>query len=86
MVQAQGTGRLPYDVLCQELELRAGDLATLLGSSAFFFAEFLSVADLAIHGQFHFGLSGLTPEFDAALGHHPTLGDWKKRVEEAIGS
>lgn len=82
MTVAQGMGRLPYNILVRELEGRIEDLSIMLGKRPFFFADRVSIADLAIYGQFHMLRSGPTAEADALIVDRPALCDWTKRVAE----
>jgi glutathione S-transferase len=79
---AQGLGRLPEQVLLRELGHRLDDLAVILGDKPFFYADRPSVADLAIHGQFHMLRSGPTSEAQALIDRHPTLVAHMRRLEE----
>jgi glutathione S-transferase len=81
--QAQGAGRLPYDVQLREIARSLDDLVTLLGDRPFFYAQEPSAADFAIYGEFNSACSGPTPEFERMLAERPTLLDFRKRVEEA---
>lgn len=85
LVQAQGMGRLPVDVLVDEYSARLDDLERLLGSQPFFYDDRLSVADLAVYAQLHFGDSEVTPEAQRVLRAHQSLVDHSKRVEQATG-
>lgn len=83
--QAQGLGRLPYDMLLAEFGERLDDLAALLGTQTFFFSDRPSVADFAIYGVFSTGCSeSVTPEFPEQVSKRPALVDWRTRVQEAI--
>lgn len=85
MVRAQGMGRLPPDVLAKEFATHLDDLESMLGDRNFFYDDRLSVADLAVYGQLHFGDSGVTPEAQRMLHGHQHLVDYLKRVEQATG-
>jgi len=80
--RAQGLGRLPHDVLVRELARHLDDLLTMRGDRPFFFADRVSVADLAVYGQFRMLGSGPTPEAEALLDERPALLDHMRRVEE----
>ncbi len=84
--KGQGLGRLPYNTVLRELEGRLEDLTLMLGKRAFFFADRVSVADLAIYGMFHALRSGPTPDGAALIAEQPALCDWAKRVAEATGA
>jgi glutathione S-transferase len=82
---AQGLGRLPPEVLLRELAGHLDDLVLILGNQPFFHADQISVADLAIYGQFHMLRSGPTPDAAALLGARPALLEHMRRVEAATG-
>jgi glutathione S-transferase len=78
---AQGTGRLPLDILQTELEGHLTNLAHLLGEGPFFLgASRPSIADLAIFGQISFLHTPVSPESKAAVEKHPELLDWYRRL------
>ncbi len=83
MTRAQGFGRLPYDVLVDELGLRLDDLVHLLGDREYFHSDRIGLADLAVYSQLHMARSGPTPESDALISHRPALLAHSQRVEEA---
>lgn len=78
--KAQGFGRLPIEMLRQELAQRCEDLVALLGGREFFFGDHPSAGDLAVFAMLHFGDGASLPDFDRALADRPTLADWKTRV------
>lgn len=80
---AQGLGRLPEDLLVQELGRHLDDLVTMLGDRRFFWADRPSVADLAIYGQCRMLCSGPTPEAEAVMNERSALLAHMRRVEEA---
>jgi glutathione S-transferase len=80
---AQGLGRLPHDTLVAELARHLDDLATLLGGRPFFHADRVSVADLAMYGQFRMLASGPTPEAGELVAARPALVAHMRRVEAA---
>ncbi len=82
---AQGLGRLPAEVLLRELAGHLDDLVLILGDQPFFYADEISVADLAIYGQFHMLRSGATPDAEALLRARPKLLEHMQRVEAATG-
>jgi glutathione S-transferase len=82
---AQGLGRLSPEVLVRELAGHLDDLVLILGHKPFFYADQVSVADLAIYGQFHMLRSGPTPEAAALVSARPALLDHLRRVEAVTG-
>ena len=81
-VRAQGTGRLPVEVLQTELDGHLANLVSLLGNGPFFFAaERPSIADLAIFGQLSFLRAKGVPETRAAVERMPALTDFYRRLE-----
>ena len=83
--RAQGLGRLPDAVVVRELSGRLDDLIIQLGGRPFFFSDQPSIADLAVYGMLHAGISGPTPEVNRLVGERPPLGDWMRRLEQATG-
>jgi len=86
MARAQGLARLPMAVLEQELGGMLDTLITILGARPFFYADQISVADLAIYGQLAGARSGPTPQADELINRHPALLDWIERVEQATAT
>ena len=81
-VRAQGTGRLPVEVLRAELDGHLANLVTVLGAGPFFFgAERPSLADLAIFGQLSFLRARVSPETQAAVERCPALVDFYRRLD-----
>ena len=79
---AQGTGRLPKDVLLRELDGHLANLEQLLGKGPFFFsAPHPSVAEVAVFAQLSFLHSSVTPEGIAAVEAHPTLLEFCRHVD-----
>lgn len=81
VLQAQGMGRYPIEKfdpelgrLLDALEGRAASLGYLAGRS-------LSVADLAVFGQFARLLSGTDPWFEPRFASRPGLREWYTRVD-----
>lgn len=85
-IREQGLGRLPDEVLNGEVKNVLSDLSIMLGNSPFFLSDTLSAADLAVHGQFGFGLSGSTPAFEQAFARHANLQAFQSRVSELVES
>lgn len=81
-VRAQGTGRLPLDILLQQLDEHLTMLVRLLGEGPFFCAaEQPSIADLAVFGQIDFLYSTVIPEGKAAVERHPELLAFQRRLD-----
>jgi glutathione S-transferase len=79
---AQGTGRLPKDVLLHELNGHLDNLVRLLGAGPFFFAAPQpSIADLAVFGQLGFLHSPVTPEGTSAVEARPELIEFCQRLD-----
>jgi glutathione S-transferase len=83
MTKAQGLGRLPHEVVVDELGRILDDLVVLLGDRSFFYADEPSLADLAVYSQIRMGVSGPTPEVEVLLADRPALTEFQKRVEDA---
>lgn len=76
-VRAQGTGRLPPDVLQQELDAHMATLVSLLGQGPFFFeAQQPSIADVAVFGQLSFLRATEVTEAKATVERYPELMDF----------
>ncbi len=85
-VQAQGTGRLPLDVLLRQLDAHLAMLVRLLETGPFFFGSpHPSIADLAVFGQISFLYSRATPEGEAAVDAHPELLEFQARLDTLTG-
>jgi glutathione S-transferase len=81
-VRAQGTGRLPLDLLLRQLDEHLSMLVQLLGDGPFFFAAAQpSIADLALFGQIDFLYSSVVPEGKAAVEKHPELLAFQRRLD-----
>jgi glutathione S-transferase len=84
-LRAGGTWERPETALLRGIDDRLGDLANLLGTRRFFYADQPSMADLGVYAM----LSVLRN--DAILGsarlvaNRPTLVELMRRVEEATG-
>ncbi len=81
--RAQGLARLPLEVVVDELGRRFDELLVWLGDGPFFFADDLSVADLAIFGQLRTLKSGPTPQAEDLLAERPALLEFYRRVDQA---
>lgn len=81
-IRAQGTGRLPLDILLRELDRHLTNLVHLLGDGPFFFgASQPSMADLAVYGQCDFLHAKVTPEGKAAIEKHAELLAFCRRLD-----
>lgn len=81
-VRAQGTGRLPLDLLLRQLDDHLSMLVQLLGDGPFFFAaDRPSIADLAVFGQIAFLYAAVVPEGKAAVVKHPELLAFQRRLD-----
>ncbi len=81
----QGLGRLPEDVLLEEIDRLLDDLEAMREGREFYFADRPSVADLALYGELTMACSGPTPEIEACVARRPGLVEYLKRVEQATG-
>jgi glutathione S-transferase len=81
--RGQGLARLPLATVLEELERRFDELCVFLGDSPFFFAESVSVADLALFGQFCTLRSGPTPQGAKLLDAKAPLVRFFDRVDAA---
>ena len=76
-VRAQGTGRLPLEVLQQELDSHMANLESLLGRGPFFFeAEQPSIADVAVFSQLSFLRATEVTEAKAIVERYSQLMDF----------
>jgi len=85
LARAQGLARLPTGIVLDELERRFDELCVFLGDRPFFFSDEVSVADLAVFGQFSTLRSGPTPQGARLLDARPTLAAHFDRVDAATG-
>lgn len=73
-IRAQGTGRLPVDMLVHELDGHLADLEKMFGRGPFLFGlNHPSVADLAVYGQLTFLHDEHNPEARTVVERHPAL-------------
>ena len=81
-IRAQGTGRLPADILVRELKNHLASLVKMLGRGPFFFGlDYPSVADLAVYGQLYFLHDQIVPEGQEAVEHYPELTEMCLRLD-----
>ena len=81
--RAQGLARLTLGTILDELGRRFDELEVFLGDSPFFFSDAVSVADLALFGQFAALRSGPTPQGARLLDARPKLCAFFDRVDAA---
>jgi len=79
--RAQGLARLPLGTVLDELGRRFDELEVFLGDKPFFFSDAISVADLALFGQFATLRSGPTPQGARLLDARPKLSAFFDRVD-----
>lgn len=81
--RSQGLARLPLGTILDELARRFDELEVFLGDKPFFFSDSVSVADLALFGQFATMRSGPTPQGARLLDARPGLAAFFDRVDVA---
>ena len=84
-LRAGGTWERPQTALLRELALRLDDLANFLGSRPFFYAEQLSMADLAVYGMLVMLRADGIPGASLLVAARPTLVALLDRIEAATG-
>ena len=84
-LRAGGTWERPHTALLRELALRLDDLANFLGARPFFYAERLSMADLAVYSMLVTLREDRIPGSSLLLAARPTLVDLLERVERVTG-
>lgn len=84
--RAQGLARLPLGTVLDELGRRFDELEVFLGDKPFFFSDAVSVADLALFGQFATLRSGPTPQGARLLDARPKLAAFFDRVDAATAA
>jgi glutathione S-transferase len=82
---AGGTWERPHTALLRELALRLDDLANFLGTRPFFYAERLSIADLAVYSMLCYLREDRIPGASLLLAARPTLVTLLERVERETG-
>ncbi len=81
-IRAQGTGRLPADILVRELKSHLASLVKMLGRGPFFFGlDHPSMADLAVYGKLHFLHDKIVPEGQEAVEQYPGLTEMCLRLD-----
>jgi glutathione S-transferase len=84
-LRAGGTWERPHTALLRELSLRLDDLSNFLGARPFFYAERLSMADLAVYSMLATLREDRIPGASLLLAARPTLMGLLERVEAATG-
>ncbi len=84
-LSAGGTWERPETSLLRGLSDRLGDLANFLGARAFFYAERVSIADLAVYSMLLTMRRDAIPGSQQLLASHPTLVEFMRRVERETG-
>ncbi len=84
-LRAGGTWERPVTGLLRELGLRMDDLVNFLGARPFFYADRLSMADLAVYAMLHTLRADSIPGAARLLAQRPSLVAFMERVERATG-
>ena len=80
-----GTWERPHTAILRSVDGRLGDLTNFLGSRRFFYADAVSMADLAVYGILFALRNDTIPGVSALLTRRPALVAFMGRVEEATG-
>jgi len=84
-IRAGGTWERPVTGLLRELSDRLDDLVNFLGARPFFYADRLSMADLAVYSMLNTMRGDVMPGSAVALAQRPTLVALMTRVEAVTG-
>jgi len=84
-IRAGGTWERPHAALLRQIGDRLDDLLNFLGARPFFYAERLSMADLAVYGMLFTMRRDSIPGTARLLSERPGLLDYMGRVEGASG-
>jgi glutathione S-transferase len=84
-LSAGGTWERPETSLLRGLSDRLTDLTNFLGARAFFYADRVSMADLAVYSMLLTMRRDAIPGSQHLLAHHPTLVEFMRRVERETG-
>ncbi|HEY5656171.1 MAG TPA: glutathione S-transferase family protein [Myxococcota bacterium] len=84
-IRAGGTWERPLTGLLRELGDRVDDLVNFLGGRAFFYADQLSMADLAVYSMLNVMRGDVVPGSATVLAQRPTLVALMARVEAVTG-
>jgi glutathione S-transferase len=84
VLSSQGVGRYPPEKVDADRTRSLDMLGALLADQGFAAGAALSLADLALFGQFtRYFLSGTQPQFEREMRTRSALVDWYRRVDEA---
>lgn len=84
-LRAGGTWERPETAILRGVDDRLGDLVNFLGTRSFFYADMLSMADLAVYGMLYTIGLGAIPGAAPLINSRPTLLALMRRVEEQTG-
>jgi glutathione S-transferase len=84
-MKAGGTWERPETAILRGIDDRLGDLVNLLGTRRFFYADTVSMADLAVYGMLQTVRSDSIPGSTKLLAMRPTLREFMRSVEEETG-
>ena len=84
-IRAGGTWERPVTGLLRGLGDRVDDLVNFLGARPFFYANRLSMADLAVYSMLNTMRGDVVPRSAVALAQRPTLVAFMTRVEAVTG-
>lgn len=84
-LRAGGTWERPQTALLRAIDGRLGDLVNLLGSRRFFYADEISMADLAVYGMLFTMHNDAIPGSARLLSKEPLLLEFMRRVEARTG-
>jgi glutathione S-transferase len=84
-LRAGGTWERPHTALLRQIGDRLDDLLRFLGARAFFYAEELSMADLAVYGMLFTLRRDAIPGAERLLAERPALIAYMGRVESRTG-
>lgn len=84
-LRAGGTWERPETAILRGINDRLDDLVKLLGARSFFYADELSMADLAVYGMLYTVGLGAIPGAAPLIPSRPTLVQLMQRIEERTG-
>jgi glutathione S-transferase len=84
-MSAGGTWERPETAILRGIDDRLGDLVNLLGTRRFFYADRVSMADLAVYGMLHTVHNDSIPGSNRLLAMRSTLREFMRSVEEETG-
>ncbi len=82
---AGGTWERPHTAILRGIDDRLGDLVNLLGARRFFYADELSMADLAVYGMLYTMRNEAIPGGAERLASRPALVELMQRIERETG-